>query len=104
MVAFEYAPQPKGEYLNDATAFDVFLEFRGQDGKLRFLGIEVKLSEPFSRTRYLLEERPAYQRWVDSPSAPWAVISRDSLDALAHNQLWRDHMLAFALSERGSER
>jgi hypothetical protein len=102
-VKFEHAPEPFTKYLYDGTAFDVFIEFRSDDGELRFIGFEAKLSEPFSPVPYPLSARPAYQRWVDLPSAPWKPSRRESLDAIAHNQLWRDHMLAFALKEAGPE-
>lgn len=45
-VLIEYAPQPPSEYLNDRTAFDAFVEYERLDGKLAFVGIETKLSEP----------------------------------------------------------
>ncbi len=99
-LAFEFAPQPKADYLNDATAFDVFIEYRTDDHRLEFLGVEVKLSEPFSPTRYALADRAAYQKWVDAPAAPWRREQRENLDAATHNQLWRDHMLAVALAQR----
>lgn len=102
-VAFEYAPAPRSKYLSDGTAFDVFIEFRSVDGLLRFIGIEVKLSEPFSTHPYPLSVRLAYEHWVDHFSAPWAPVHRGHLDAVVHNQLWRDHMLAFALKEVGPE-
>jgi len=103
-VAFEYSPQPRSEYLNDLTAFDVFIEYRRDVGRLEFLAIEVKLSEPFSPKRYPLADRREYQHWADLPTAPWLPAERESLDASAHNQLWRDHMLAFALKARDAER
>ncbi|MGH7296203.1 MAG: hypothetical protein ACRELB_14775, partial [Polyangiaceae bacterium] len=67
---------------------------------LYFVGIETKLTEPFSGTRYRLDQRPAYQRWLKAPQAPWNRDRWRDLDDVGHNQLFRDHLLAVALAER----
>jgi hypothetical protein len=51
-VDIEYAPDPKEEFLDDRTAFDAFVEFDRVDGTRGFVGIETKLTEPFSRKTY----------------------------------------------------
>lgn len=48
-MCFEWAPEPADEYLNDRTAFDAFLEYETVDGLPAFIGVETKLSEPFSQ-------------------------------------------------------
>ena len=68
-VRFEWAPRPAGEYLDDRTAFDVFIEYDGALGQPGFIGIEVKLTEPFSQRRY---DKPTYRRWM-TPDSPWRV-------------------------------
>ena len=93
-VLIEYAPAPRSEYLDDATAFDAFVEYRRRDGDLGFVGIETKLTEPFSRSHY---DRPSYRRWMEGPESPWLPEAGTKVDAIAHNQLWRDHLLAVAL-------
>jgi hypothetical protein len=58
-VKIEYSPEPKEEYLNDRTAFDAFVEFLRPDGRFGFVGIETKLTEPFSQKYY---DTPVYRR------------------------------------------
>ena len=65
-VRFEWAPAPAAEYLNDRTAFDALVEYESRDGP-GFVGIETKLSEPFSPKVY---DRQEYRRWMTG-SGPW---------------------------------
>ena len=90
-VRFEWAPEPAAEYLNDRTAFDAFIEYETGGGDPGFIGIETKLSEPFSPKRYDGEK---YRCWMtaDSPWRPGADVA-----ATRHNQLWRNHLLAWSL-------
>jgi len=69
-VCFEYAPEPRHEYLNDHTAFDAFVEYERPDGGPGFAGIETKLTEPFSQKRY---DSPACRRWMEGPRSPGAA-------------------------------
>lgn len=100
-VRIEYAPTPTHEYLNDRTAFDAFVEYRRTDGGLSFLGIETKLTEPFSRRRY---DRDEYRRWMRRPGAPWRPEAARRVDEVRHNQLWRDHLLSVAMSTHPESR
>jgi hypothetical protein len=96
-VDIEYAPDPKEEFLDDRTAFDAFVEFDRADGRRGFVGIETKLTEPFSRKTY---DGKAYRRWVERADSPWPKESWSPPERLAHirrNQLWRDHLLAVAI-------
>jgi len=93
-VLIEYAPQPPGEYLDDKTAFDAYVEYERLDGKLAFVGIETKLTEPFGRSHY---DGPSYRRWMHGPGSPWRQDARDKVADKSHNQLWRDHLLAWAM-------
>ncbi len=94
-VALEFAPQPASEYLDDRTAFDAFIAYRRADGELSFVGIETKLTEPFSQKT---PDTPAYRRWSDRPDSPWLATARPELAEIRHNQLWRDHLLAVAMN------
>ena len=94
----EWAPQPAGEYLNDKTAFDVFIEYEDDGGMAGFIGIEVKLQEPFSQDHY---DKPTYRRWM-TPESPWRVESHDAVADIHHNQLWRDHLLAWSMLQHSS--
>ncbi|HJN15958.1 MAG TPA: hypothetical protein QGH10_10725 [Armatimonadota bacterium] len=96
-VKIEYAPSPKEEYLNDATAFDAYIEYKLADGQRGFIGIETKLSEHFSDKDYPIDDcRHRYSEWTDREGSPWPRESRDKLDDKLHNQLWRNHMLVEA--------
>lgn len=95
-VLIEWAPQPRGEYLDDATAFDAFVAYVRSDGRQGFVGIETKLSESFSQGVY---RKPAYYRWVNRPDSPFLPQSVERLAEVRHNQLWRDHLLAIALCD-----
>lgn len=97
-VVIEHAPEPPSRYLDDRTSFDAYVELERADGTRGFVGIETKLTEPFSAERYSLADRPAYAKWVGRADAPWLADRRNSLEDIGHNQLWRDHMLAFALA------
>ena len=90
---FEWAPEPMSEYLNDRTAFDAFIEYEMTDGRMGFIGIETKLSEPFSPKEY---DRCEYRRWMTKGS-PWRSDASDQVSKARHNQLWRDHLLAWAM-------
>ena len=92
-VRFEWAPTPASEYLSDKTAFDAFIEYDASDGKPGFIAIETKLTEPFSQTVY---DGDKYRRWM-TQDAPWREDAQPDVSLVQHNQLWRDHLLAWAL-------
>lgn len=103
-ICFEYAPGPAGNYLDDRTAFDAFIEYERSNGGRGFIGIETKLSEPFSPNRYYgSPEDPQshkYQRWMKKPASPWLDNAWPEVAAQRHNQLWRDHLLAIAMLQK----
>ena len=90
---FEWAQAPMSEYLNDRTAFDAFIEYEMADGRRGFIGIETKLSEPFSQKEY---DRCEYRRWMTKGS-PWRADAGDQVSKARHSQIWRDHLLAWAM-------
>ena len=96
-VAIEWAPQPPETYLVDRTAFDTFIEYRVPDGRLFALGIETKLTEPFSQNEY---DGHRYRQWMNVPDAPWRPEAAQAVHDIRHNQLWRDHLLAVALGHQ----
>ncbi len=99
-VRLEWAPEDKKEYLNDNTAFDAFIEYEMEGGGKGFIGVETKLTEPFSRDFDDREGR--YSKWMTAES-PWGAAGPDEVANEEHNQLLRDHLLAWALLERGPE-
>lgn len=99
-VRIEWAPEPVAEYLDDRTAFDAFIEYEMEDGQAGFVGIETKLSESFSPRCY---DKPTYRRWMTADS-PWRADANKEVAKTRHNQLWRDHLLAWSLlRHRGSK-
>jgi hypothetical protein len=93
-VRLEYTPEPAGEYLNDRTAFDAYVEYTRPDGNKAFIGIETKLTESFLQKSYT---QPSYWRWTKLPGSPWPEASWPRLIDREVNQIWRDHLLAVAL-------
>lgn len=93
-VVLEWAPEPATAYLGDRTAFDAFIEYRTPDHRLHALGIETKLTESFSAKVY---DREEYRRWMRVPNRPWLPDADARVEAVEHNQLWRDHLLAVAI-------
>jgi len=96
-VVLEYGPEPAADYLGDRTAFDAFIEYRTPDRRLHALGIETKLTESFSAKVY---DREEYRRWMHVPNRPWLPDADARVEAVEHNQLWRDHLLAVAVRHR----
>ena len=99
-VRLEWAPEDKEEYLNDNTAFDAFIEYEMEGGGKGFIGVETKLTEPFSRDFNDREGR--YSKWMTAAS-PWGAAGPGEVANEEHNQLLRDHLLAWALLERSPE-
>jgi len=93
-VALEYAPK-EHLHLGDATSHDAFVEYGRADGERGFVGIETKLTEPFSATSYPFNER--YSRWMKVPGWWWSKGSETQFPDREFNQLWRNHLLAFAM-------
>lgn len=97
-VEIEFAPRPKRYYLNDATAFDAFVEYQ-RAGEIRgFIGIETKLTEPFSQRSYEFKE--GYSRWRTPNGWWWRGRARTYFPDKRYNQLWRNQLLAFAMHRR----
>lgn len=100
-LVFEFNPSPRKDYLNDRTAFDVFVESRDSTNRLAFIGIEFKLTEPFSQTKHT---NPKYDEWTNTPDSPWKSEYRKLLVEKDVNQLWRNHLLVYALQHVQSEK
>ena len=105
---FEYAPEPKGNYLDDATAFDVFVKCTGQSGETIGLGIEVKYTEQ----SYPIGKKESVK--VRELQSPYSLVTRESgcftadvLNKLGAEdnelakdklrQIWRNHLLGLAI-------
>ncbi len=91
-VTVEYSPSPAAEYLGDLTAFDAFIEFINENGDAGFIGIETKLSEPFSQKVY---DTPRYRELTELEDSPWSGSPPELADR-RWNQLWRNQLLVEA--------
>lgn len=97
-VRLEHAPD-KTTHLNDHTAFDAFVEYGLPGGRNGFVGVECKLTEPFSQGRYSFAER--YSRWMAAPNWYWNAGAEQYFSQVRYNQLWRNHLLAFSMLHQG---
>lgn len=94
-VEFEYSPSRRDPKLTgDRSAFDVFLECRGESVKHGFIGIEVKYHED-------LQDKPArlrarYDEIADKMGC-FATDSRPRLKESPLQQIWRNHLLACSM-------
>lgn len=93
-IIIEHAPR-KENHLNDLTSFDAFIEYEYPDGKKGFIGVETKLSEPFSQKECQFTER--YARWMMQGEWWWKPGAENDFSKKSYNQLWRNHLLVYAM-------
>ena len=98
-IEFEVAPAPASEHLDDKTAFDVLIRYVRPDGAAGFIGVEVKLTEPFSQKAY---DTPTYQELTAMEGSPFDPQRRGELVDARWNQLWRNHLLVQAVKAHPS--
>jgi len=98
---FEWAPQPKNNYLDDMTSFDIYIQGIDAKGDSVGIGIEVKYTE----RGYRIGESEA-GRVRDSESTYWITTRKsglfvgDGCSQLAEDdlrQIWRNHLLGLAM-------
>ncbi len=99
-VRIEYAPSPADEYLGDRTSFDAFVAYTRPDGQPAFLGIETKLTEPFSPGEY---DKPTYRLLTECDGSLWRREAWATMSSSEWNQLWRNHLLVEALGRHPSK-
>jgi len=100
-VRLEYAP-PKEKVLNDETSFDAWFEYELHSGDRGFVAVETKLTEPFSQKKREFGYR--YSRWRNQPQWWWSGHEETRFPDKRYNQLWRNHLLAFALLHQPEQR
>jgi hypothetical protein len=98
-IEIEYPPKPKENYLNDATAFDAYIEFSRNDNSKGIIGIEVKYTE----REYGLEKNSTQEKNIlDKSSRYYSVTEHSKLykpgvinELLTDKfrQVWRNHIL-----------
>ena len=98
-VLFEYAP-PKENHLDDLTAFDAFVTYERANGTKGFIGIETKLTEPFSQAKYEFADR--YARWRERGQWWWKSGAEVHFMNKSFNQLWRNHLLVYSMLNQKS--
>jgi len=90
-IAFEYSPgHGDPRYLNDHSAFDVFVHCRTAGGGTGFLGIEVKYHENMAGAAG--KDKTRYDEVADQMGC--FTRERGLLKASPLQQIWRDHLLA----------
>jgi hypothetical protein len=98
-IEFEHSPgRGDPRFLNDRSAFDVYVQFATSTGGRGFIGIEVKYHEdmrnPPGRHRERYDEVADLMGCFDAANLP--LIKMKPLQ-----QIWRDHMLAGSLVQAG---
>jgi len=105
-VLFEYSPErERKELTGDRSAFDVFIEYKDQQTRLGFIGIEVKYAESLREDKRRAAEiyerhRHTYGR-VTEDSGVFGKSCLDRLREVPMQQIWRDHILSLAMKQRG---
>jgi hypothetical protein len=98
-IRFEYSPgRGVADYLDNRSAFDVFIEYEHRDGGPGFVGIEVKYHENLSKGK----SNDVRQRALDVAAASGAFVDPASarLTSLPLSQLFLDHLLALSMVQR----
>jgi len=103
-IVIEFAPQPKANYLNDATSFDAYIEYTHTSGALGIIGIEVKYTEG----DYKIGNNEALA--VQNPDSPYWRVTRQSnihkpdcysqLITDRFRQVWRNQLLGESIKLR----
>jgi hypothetical protein len=100
-VLMEWAPTPARDYLGDRSSFDVFVGARDANGRGVAIGIECKLTEPFSAQAHdPVKYLPLTKRHPET----WERSQVGQLGDIRWEQLWRNHLLAQALVDHPSSR
>lgn len=104
MIEIEYAPKPRGDFLDDGTAFDTYIQATMPDGKQCGLGIEVKYTERAYRIgnkeKMNMEDKSS-RYWVVARNSG-AFIDPDKPVFKGDNmrQIWRNHLLGLSMKKK----
>lgn len=100
-IEFEYSPGRRNpKYLNDRSAFDVFVKYISKNDERCFFGIEVKYSENMHDSP--ANPKPEYNK----VALAMGVFRDECFDILKNTsiqQLWRDHLLAGSLFKTNND-
>lgn len=113
-IFIEYHPEPIKEYLDDHTAFDVYIPYTATDGKTCGIGIEVKYTEkgyplkPGSREYSHVKDEhgntrlsAAYAKATEQSGLYRPDVSHDVLVSNKFRQIWRNHILGVSMILHG---
>lgn len=113
-ILIEYHPEPIEEYLNDHTAFDVYIQYLNNDKQPCGIGIEVKYTEkeypliPNSREYSHVKDENgntrlsgAYSRVTNDCNYYKDDVSLDDLVSNKFRQIWRNHILGASMVLHG---
>lgn len=104
-IGMEYAPEPKGHYLGDGTAFDTYIQVTEPTGKKVGIGIEVKYTEqayPIGEKEKINVEDHESPYWKTARASHCFNNPDDEIfgsDPL--RQIWRNHLLGLSMVENG---
>ena len=97
-IKIEYSPSPKGNFLDDRTSFDAYIEYNHIDNSKGILGIEVKYTEREYEISGKTEEDA-----INNPDSKYYLVSSKSglykegtttqLRSNHFRQVWRNHIL-----------
>ncbi len=113
-ILIEYHPEPIEEYLDDHTAFDVYIPYTAIDGKTCGIGIEVKYTEKEYPLKYGSREyshvkdehgntrlSAAYAKATEQSGLYRPDVSHDILVSNKFRQIWRNHILGASMVLHG---
>lgn len=105
-IKFEHWPTPKSKYLDDATAFDAYIEGKDSSDATVGIGIEVKYTEksyPPSGNEPARLKDPDSTYWrVSQDSGIYKAGSENSLASDELRQIWRNHLLGISMKLNGT--
>lgn len=100
-IKIEFAPKPKGYYLNDGTSFDSYIEYTHKDNSKGIIGIEVKYTEQ----EYKLKLGSTEDKAIDNDESDYFRVTNNEqrklyksgniskLKSDEFRQIWRNHLL-----------
>lgn len=106
-IKIEWAPCPRGIYLDDRTSFDAYLAGVDTSGKSIGIGVEVKYTEqsyPWGNQEKSRMQDPKKASPYHRVSKASRMYNEDSLVQLAtprYKQIWRNHLLGESLVQNG---
>ncbi len=100
-IKIEFAPSPKGNYLNDRTSFDTYIEYTHIDNSKGIIGIEVKYTEQ----EYKLKLDSTEDKAINNVKSDYFRVTNNEqrklyksgniskLKSDEFRQIWRNHLL-----------